>query len=240
MPKPDTAGRTFPVQRPSLPTLAPDQRLQETKLVSPPISKDRAPKSTRDYWAFAFAAMLIAAMLLLGWRIGKILWGVSSPVKNQSLNRMQTDSVVPKPVPPKTVPDNESRIAPNIALSTVQTNTTANVPHASPIASREREHSKLAAEPIVIRALVGRDGKVQAAQVIRGNRRLSVAALAMVRQLSFNPYAPHGTPLEFETEVTVSESSARGSGDGIRFSVPSESENPQSVTTPTIAEKPSK
>jgi outer membrane biosynthesis protein TonB len=134
--------------------------------------------------------------------------------------------------------DLRNDLSPGQANTTANTNTKA--PRTSPAVSREDLRNKLAAGPVVIRALVGRDGKVQVAQVIRGNRRLSGAALAMVRQLSFNPYAPHGTALEFETEVTVSESAARGSADGIQFSIPRESETPQPVTTPVAAEKPSK
>ena len=238
MPKPDTAGRTFPVKRESLPTIAPDKKLPETGLFSLSASKDAAPKSRRDYWAIAFATLLIAAMLVLGWRIGKILLAGSSPVPKQNLSGMQTGSAVPKSALPKTTADNESKITKNSGLSTGQTNAKAKLAHTSPVISPKKVQSKLAADPVVIRALVGRDGKVQTAQVIHGNRRLSAAALATVRQLTFNPYAPHGAPLEFETEVTVSEAGARGSGSGIQFSIPRET--PQPVALPIAAEKPSK
>jgi TonB family protein len=250
MPKPDPAGRTFPVQRPSLPTVAPDQKLAETRLLSLTAPKD-VSKSQRDYWAFAFGTLLIAAMLVLGWRIGKIFLGRSSSVQKQSLTSTRTGLEVPKPALPEITLrnkplDNATKIAPDIdlhnGLNTSQAKTFGNAKalRASPIVSHEEAQNKPTTGPVVIRALVGRDGKVQMAQVIRGNRRLSVAALAMVRQLSFNPYAPHGTPLEFETEVTVSEAGARGSGDGIQFSIPRESETPQPVATPVAAEKPSK
>lgn len=141
---------------------------------------------------------------------------------------------------PKASQNGQASVEPNIAANAAKAENPARNPHTSPIASHREARSKIAAGPVVIRALVGRDGKVQVARVIRGNRTLSVPALAMVRQLNFNPYAPHGTPLEFETEVTVSESGARGSSDGIQFSIPGESQAQQPSATPVAVEKPSK
>lgn len=238
MPKPDPAGRTFPVQRPSLPTPAPAKSLPEITLFSPSASKDGVTRPRRDYWTIAFAIPVIAAILLLGWRVGEIFWGGSTPLQKQNLSRVQSSSVIAKSALPQAALNGETLIDPHIAANAAQSESTAKRPHTSPIASREEAHSKIG--PVVIRALVGRDGKVQVAQVIRGNKKLSVPALAMVRQLNFNPYAPHGTPLEFETEVTVSESGARGSSDGIQFSIPRESEAQQPAATPVAVEKPSK
>lgn len=240
MPKPDSAGRTFPVQRPSLPTIVPDQSQPETTLFSSTASNDNAPKSQRDYWAIAFGTLLIAAMLLLGWRVGKIFWGGSSPAQKQNLPRVQSRVTVSRPGLPKATLNGQATIDPKIGANAAQAKSTAKNSHTSRIASDKEVRNDVAAGPVVIRALVGRDGKVQVAQVVRGNRTLSVPALAMVRQLTFDPYAPHGTALEFETEVTVSEPGARGSGDGIQFSVPRESETSQPVATPIAAEKPSK
>ncbi|MGH9565356.1 MAG: energy transducer TonB [Candidatus Angelobacter sp.] len=248
MPKPDTAGRTSPVQRPPLPILAPDQSQPETNLLSLAASKD-VSKSRRDYWAFAFATLLIAAMLVLGWRIGKIVWGGSSLIQKQSLGSKLSGAAVRQPASPKTVLgirllDKKPKAAPNASLNTshakIPANSNSKVPQSSASSSHKKVQNKVAAGPVVVRALVGRDGKVEVAQVIRGAAKLRTAALAMVRQLSFNPYAPHGTPVEFETEVTVSEAGVRGSGDGIQFSIPRKTENPQSATAPIAVEKPSK
>jgi outer membrane biosynthesis protein TonB len=238
MPKPDPAGRTFPVQSPSLPTPAPAQSLPELTLLSP--SKDGVPKSRRDYWAMAFATPLIAAILLLGWRAGKILLAGPGPVPMHSPSSMQTGSLVPKTALPKAPLNGQATINPRISPNSILAKTTVQRPRTSPTAAHNEAQSKIAEGPVVIRALVGRDGKVQVARVIHGNRRLSVPALAMVRQLNFNPYAPHGTPLEFETEVTVSESGARGSSDGIQFSIPRESGTIPPAATPVAVEKPSK
>ena len=240
MPKPDAAGRTLPVKSTSLPTPAPDQSLPEITLRSPATFKDRIVKSRRDYWAIAFAAPLIAVVLLLGWRVGKIFWAGSSSAQKRNLSSVQNGSTVPKPALPKATLNAEAGIDPNRGTDGLPTKSSATSPHPSRIASHDDARSKIAEGPVVIRALVGRDGKVQLAQVVRGNRKLSVPALAMVRQLNFNPYAPHGTPLEFETEVTVSESGADGSSDGIQFSIPRESETIRPVETPVAIEKPSK
>jgi len=238
MPKPDPAGRTFPVQRPSLQTIAPDQRTQETGQVVLTVPKD-VSKSSRDYWAIIFATLLIAAMVLLGWRVGKILWEESSAVKKQDLSSLQ-NGTIPKPSLSKATPKSLPTIDPNIGTKATQAKGPIKDSHTSRVASHTEARNTVAAGPVVIRALVGPDGKVQLAQVVRGNKSLSTAALATVRRLTFNPYAPHGTPLEFETEVTVSEAGARGSSDGIQFSIPDENQPQQPLTTPVAIEKPSK
>jgi hypothetical protein len=240
MPKPDAAGRTFPVQSPSLPTPVPAQTLPEIMLLSTTTSQDHLVKSRRDYWAIAFAAPLIAAILLLGWKVEKIFWGVPASVQKQNLGSVRTASIVPETTSPKFAPNGGTSSNPHTSANTSRAKAAIKNPASSPAAAQKEVGNRSAAGPVVIRALVGRDGKVQLANVIRGNRKLSVPALAMVRQLTFNPYAPHGTPLEFETEVTVSEAGARGSSEGIQFSIPRESEKPQPPATPVAAEKPSK
>jgi TonB family protein len=56
---------------------------------------------------------------------------------------------------------------------------------------------------VVLEALVGKDGAIQELRAIRGNSVLVTAAADAVKQWKFKPYAPKGTPVEFETRISV-------------------------------------
>jgi TonB family protein len=57
--------------------------------------------------------------------------------------------------------------------------------------------------PVVLKALVGKEGTVRELRVISGDPRLVVAAMDAVRQWRFKPYHPNGQPVEFETQITI-------------------------------------
>jgi TonB family protein len=57
--------------------------------------------------------------------------------------------------------------------------------------------------PVVMNALVGKDGAVQEVKVISGNPELVQAAINAVRQWRFQPHLLKGDPVEFETQVTL-------------------------------------
>jgi TonB family protein len=57
--------------------------------------------------------------------------------------------------------------------------------------------------PVVLKAVVGKDGNVQELQVISGDAMLAKAAGDAVRQWRFKPYQPNGQAVEFETQITV-------------------------------------
>ncbi len=57
--------------------------------------------------------------------------------------------------------------------------------------------------PVVLNALVSKDGLVEELRVLSGNPQLTGAAADAVKKWRFKPYSPKGTPLEFETRVTV-------------------------------------
>ncbi len=56
---------------------------------------------------------------------------------------------------------------------------------------------------VVLEAMVGKDGAIQELRAIRGNSILVTAAADAVKQWKFKPYAPRGTPVEFETRISV-------------------------------------
>jgi len=57
--------------------------------------------------------------------------------------------------------------------------------------------------PVVLQVWVARDGAVHDVKLIRGNFALARAAFDAVRQWRFKSYAPNGTPVDFETVVTL-------------------------------------
>jgi TonB family protein len=57
--------------------------------------------------------------------------------------------------------------------------------------------------PVVLKALVGKDGTVEMLKVVSGDPQLVSAAGDAVRQWRFKPYRLHGQPVEFETQITV-------------------------------------
>jgi len=56
---------------------------------------------------------------------------------------------------------------------------------------------------VVVNAIIGRDGRIEQAQVIRGQALLDRAALDAVRQWQYRPYYLNGEPIEVETQITV-------------------------------------
>jgi TonB family protein len=57
--------------------------------------------------------------------------------------------------------------------------------------------------PVVLNALVGKDGSVEMLKVVSGDPQLIPAAGDAVRHWRFKPYRAHDTPVEFETQITV-------------------------------------
>jgi protein TonB len=58
--------------------------------------------------------------------------------------------------------------------------------------------------PVVLEALVGKDGAVEKLSTISGDSQLAAAATDAVRQWRFKPFLRNGAPEEFQTQITVS------------------------------------
>jgi len=58
--------------------------------------------------------------------------------------------------------------------------------------------------PVVLVALVGKDGAVEKLSTIKGDSQLVAAATDAVRQWRFKPFFRNGAPEEFQTQITVS------------------------------------
>ena len=58
--------------------------------------------------------------------------------------------------------------------------------------------------PVVLEALVGKDGAVEKLSTISGDPQLAAAASDAVRQWRFKPFLRNGSPEEFQTQITVS------------------------------------
>jgi TonB family protein len=69
-----------------------------------------------------------------------------------------------------------------------------------PEASREQHIQG----PVLLEALVGKDGTVEKLSTISGDSQLAAAATDAVRQWRFKPFFKNGAPEEFQTQITVS------------------------------------
>jgi len=58
--------------------------------------------------------------------------------------------------------------------------------------------------PVVLLALVGKDGAVEKLSTIKGDSQLATAATDAVQQWRFKPFFRNGSPQEFQTQITVS------------------------------------
>lgn len=58
--------------------------------------------------------------------------------------------------------------------------------------------------PVVLGALVGKDGAIESLGTISGDPQLAAAATDAVRQWRFKPFLRNGSPEEFQTQITVS------------------------------------
>jgi TonB family protein len=57
--------------------------------------------------------------------------------------------------------------------------------------------------PVVLEALVGKDGTVEKLSTVSGDSQLAAAATDAVRQWRFKPFFRNGSPEEFQTRITV-------------------------------------
>jgi len=56
---------------------------------------------------------------------------------------------------------------------------------------------------VVLHAIIGRDGRINALQVVNGSPFFTQAALDAVRQWRYRPTILDGEPVEVETTITV-------------------------------------
>jgi protein TonB len=71
-------------------------------------------------------------------------------------------------------------------------------PEYPPIAKQARMQGS-----VVLRAVIGKDGKVENVQTESGSPLLASAAMHAVKQWRYKPYVLNGSPVEVETTVTV-------------------------------------
>jgi protein TonB len=57
--------------------------------------------------------------------------------------------------------------------------------------------------PVVLQAVIGRDGGVEDLKIVRGNFVLSRAAIAAVKQWKFQPYSINGRAAATQTVITI-------------------------------------
>jgi TonB family protein len=57
--------------------------------------------------------------------------------------------------------------------------------------------------PVVLHAVISREGSIESLQVVSGHPFLARAALDAVRQWRYRPYVLNGQPVEVDTQITV-------------------------------------
>jgi TonB family protein len=217
MPQPGEAGKVFPATRTSLSVISAEKELPGGKASAAGAPKNNVRKSRFDYWGVTFAVLLAIAVLLLGWRLVRIIVATPPTIQRSIQNHATTDAAR-NPIIAMGAPKTDQRAS------------ISKVPMAADVRASKPEKKTISGR-VVVRALVGVDGTVKEARVTRGNSSLAATALQTVRQLTFTPYAPHGTPLEFETEVVVSvPTNQQKSDEGIQISIPQQSQSAHTDT----------
>ena len=56
---------------------------------------------------------------------------------------------------------------------------------------------------VLIKAIIGKDGRIERTEVVSGQPLFAHAALDAVRQWRYRPYFLNGVPIEVETQITV-------------------------------------
>lgn len=74
--------------------------------------------------------------------------------------------------------------------------------HVHPIYPEAAKKAKIQG-PVVLHAVVGKDGSVQNLTVVSGPPELQPSTLDAVRQWTYKPFLLNGDPVEVETTVTV-------------------------------------
>jgi len=116
----------------------------------------------------------------------------SSPSANSVLNGLGNNTaVIPPPPKPTATKPPISRMMEGNLIYRPQ-------PVYPPIARSVRVQG-----PVVLRAIISREGTIENLQVLSGHPMLVKAALDAVRQWRYRPYMLNGEPVEVETQVTV-------------------------------------
>ena len=107
----------------------------------------------------------------------------------QTPPRSSTDSAMASASQPVTVP---SKVADHYLVQRVEPE--------YPETAREQHIQG----PVILEALVGKDGTVEKLSTMSGDPQLASAATDAVRQWRFKPFLRNGSPEEFQTQITVS------------------------------------
>jgi periplasmic protein TonB len=99
--------------------------------------------------------------------------------------------VMPKPAGPATPTFRSSRFLQGSLIRRVE-------PNYPPLARSARIQG-----PVLVEAIIGKDGTMQHVQLVSGHPMLSGAAIEAVRQWRYRPYILNGEAIEVETQITV-------------------------------------
>jgi protein TonB len=101
---------------------------------------------------------------------------------------------VPVSVPKVATPD-RVRVSQGVSEGLLQHKV---MPQYPPLARQARIQGQ-----VVLQAIIGKDGKIENLQVVRGHPMLNASAIDAVKQWRYKPYMLNGQPTEVETVITV-------------------------------------
>lgn len=127
--------------------------------------------------------------------VGCVPWGVPDGDRNSRYNVL-TAVLQPPPMsadlkPPKATVLRRSVMDPGMLLVRVE-------PRYPPLAIQTRTQG-----PVILAALIGRDGRIENLHAVSGHPLLIKAAVEAVSQWRYRPTMLNGQPVEVETQITV-------------------------------------
>jgi len=169
-----------PAKPPLNPALGASAAVPASDRPSPTVATP-APASSQPSRPQPSAAGVLPADDLVVYENGKVIFRTPPPTSRHSAKDTITT--------PVTVP---SKVADEYLMQRVEPE--------YPAPAREQHIQG----PVVLEALVGKDGAVEKLSTISGDSQLAVAATDAVRQWRFKPFYRNGAPEEFQTQITVS------------------------------------
>jgi TonB family protein len=165
----------------TLQTQAPEPGTSNTSPALPPSSTRAAPAGSAPTSAQNNATNAPPAGGLVVYENGKVIFRTNSQVPDHSVKDIPVHTLsVPAKVADEYV---DQRIEPEYP---------------------EQARDQHIQGPVVLVALVGKDGVVEKLSTVSGDPQLVAAATQAVKQWRFKPFFRNGSPEEFQTQITVS------------------------------------
>ena len=130
-----------------------------------------------------------------------LVGGIPAGVLGGATSDVKTEAPPPPPARTDSAPDSRPRVSQGL----METNLIYKVNPIYPAAAKAARVSG----PVTLRAVIGKDGKVQDVFVLSGPHLLLQSAVEAVKAWKYKPYTLNGEPVEVQTVITVNFSLAQ-------------------------------